>query len=142
MASFNRVILVGRLTRDPETRQVNGGSMLAKLGLAISDTFTTKSGEDRDKVCFVDIDVWGKQATSCGEFLKKGSQALIEGALDFQQWEDKNGQKKSKLCVKAARVVFLNGGAKKANGSKVIKQSRKHDEQDTVDLMEEDVFDD
>ena len=97
MASFNKVLLIGNLTRDPELRYTSGGTAVASFGLAVNRKF--KQGEEwKDEVCFVDITVWAKQGENCAEYLNKGSQAFIEGRLNYQTWEDKqSGQQRSKL---------------------------------------------
>ena len=118
MASFNKVLLMGNLTRDPELRYTSGGTAVASFGLAINRKF--KQGEEwKDEVCFVDITVWAKQGENCAEYLNKGSQAFIEGRLNYQTWEDKqSGQQRSKLEVVANNVQFLTKqGDKKDMGS-------------------------
>ncbi len=108
MASLNKVFLMGNLTRDPETRFTTGGAALCKFGLAINRRFMTNSGDEREETCFVDIEVWGKQAESCGNYLRKGVPALVEGRLRFDQWEDRDsGSKRSRLMVTAERVQFI-----------------------------------
>lgn len=109
MASMNKVILAGNLTRDPEVRYTPSGTAVADLGMAISDSYKSKTGELVEQVCFVDVVVWGRQAETSGEYLRKGSPALIEGRLQFDQWEGQDGQKRSKLRVRADRVQFLGG---------------------------------
>lgn len=113
MADLNKVILVGRLTRDPEVRYTPSGTAVADLGFAVSDQYKSKSGEMVENTCFVDIVVWGRQAETCGEYLSKGSPALVEGRLQLDQWENQQGEKRSKLRVKADRVQFL-GSPRKA----------------------------
>ncbi len=106
MVSVNRVMLAGNLTRDPEVRYTPSGRAVSALGLAVNRRYRTSEGEDKEEVCFVDIDVWGRQAETCGEYLGKGSPVLVEGRLRLDQWE-KDGQKNSKLKVVADRVQFL-----------------------------------
>ena len=118
MASFNKVLLMGNLTRNPEQRFTSGGTAVASFGLAVNRKF--KQGEEwKDEVCFVDITVWAKQGENCAEYLNKGSQAFIEGRLNYQTWEDKqSGQQRSKLEVVANNVQFLTKqGDKKDMGS-------------------------
>ena len=107
MADLNKVFLIGNLTRDPEMRQVSDRASVTKFGLATNRRFTTRSGEERDETCFVDIEVWGRQAESCNQYLRKGAPAFVEGRLTLDQWEDQNGQRRSKLYVRADRVQFL-----------------------------------
>lgn len=106
MASYNKVILLGNLTRDPELRYTNSGTAVCEFGLAVN----RRIGNDpnKDEVCFVDIVVWDKQAESTGRILQKGAPALIEGRLQFDQWQDREtGQKRSRLRVVAERVQFI-----------------------------------
>ena len=106
MASLNKVLLIGNLTRDPELRYLPSGVALCKFGLATNRKY--KSGDEwKEDVCFVDISVWGKQGESCSEYLSKGRQVCVDGRLSFSSWETDDGQKRSKLEVTAERVVFL-----------------------------------
>jgi single-strand DNA-binding protein len=105
MASFNKVMLMGNLTRDPELRYTSNGSAVTSFGLAGNRKF--KQGDEwKDDVCFVDITVWGKQGENCAEYLSKGRPAFIEGFLKFSTWES-DGQKRNKLEVVANTVQFL-----------------------------------
>lgn len=115
MADFNRVILLGRLTRDPELRYTPAGSPVCNFDLAVNRSYTTQAGERRDETCFITIVVWGKQGETCGEYLKKGRQALVEGRLTQRSWETPEGQKRSKHEVVADRVQFIDSrGAQQA----------------------------
>lgn len=106
MASFNKVLLMGNLTRDPELRFTSNGSALAKFGMAVNRKY--KAGEEwKEEVCFVDITVWGKQAENCAEYLSKGRPVFVEGRLQFSSWETDDGQKRNKLEVVANTVQFL-----------------------------------
>lgn len=107
MADLNRVILAGRLTRDPDVRFTPSGTAVADLGVAISERFKTRSGEWEERAVFVDVVVWGRQAETSGEYLSKGSPVLIEGRLQLDQWETQQGDKRSRLRVRADRVQFL-----------------------------------
>jgi single-strand DNA-binding protein len=111
MASFNKVILVGNLTRDPEVRYTPKGVAIAKLGIAVNRTWKTETGEQKEEVTFVDVDAFGKQAEVIGQYLKKGRPILIEGRLRLDQWDDKqSGQKRSKLGVVLEAFQFLDSG--------------------------------
>src|SRR5512137_1645606 len=111
MASFNRVILVGNLTRDPELRYTPKGVAIAKIGLAVNRVWKTETGETKEEVTFVDVDAFGKQAETIGQYLKKGRPILVEGRLRYDTWEDKqSGQKKSKLGVVLENFQFLDSG--------------------------------
>jgi len=109
MASFNRIILVGNLTREPELKTVGMGT-LCRLGVASNRQFKNKQGGKTEEVCFVDVDVWGPQAESCSQYLHKGTPVLIEGRLKFDSWKDAEGQTRSKHSIVADRVVFLSTG--------------------------------
>jgi len=109
MASFNRVILVGNLTRDPELRYTPKGTAVARLTLAVNRTYTTESGEKKEEVSFVDVDAWGRQAEVIGQYMKKGRPLLVEGRLKQDTWEDKNThQKQSKLKVVLEGFTFVD----------------------------------
>lgn len=107
MADLNKVFLIGRLTRDPELRYTSGGTAVADLNMAVSQKFISKTGEQKDNVLFVNITVWAKQAEACGEYLFKGSSLFIEGRLNLDTWESKEGQRRSRIRVIAQRVQFL-----------------------------------
>jgi single-strand DNA-binding protein len=117
MASFNKVLLMGNLTRDPELRYIPSGTAVVKFGLAVNRDYLDKqSGEKKESVCFVDITVWGKQAETCNQYLTKGRPVFIEGRLEFSSWETKEGDKRSKLEVVAERVQFLGGRRDEGEG--------------------------
>jgi len=106
---YNRVILIGNLTRDVELRHTPNGTALAKIGLATNRTYKdSMSGENKQEVMFIDVDVWGRSAETANQYLRKGSKVLIEGRLTLQQWTDQNGQKRSKHSVTAERLQFLD----------------------------------
>ena len=108
MASFNKVILVGNLTRDPELRYTPKGTAIAKIGLAVNRNWTSESGEKKEEVTFIDVDVFGRTAENVGQYMRKGRPTLIEGRLKLDQWDDKQtGQKRSRLGVIAETVQFL-----------------------------------
>lgn len=116
MASYNKVMLMGNLTRDPEVRYTPKGSAVAELGLAISRKYTTGGGEQKEDVTFVDVTLWSKLAELAGQYLKKGNPVFIEGRLQLESWEDKqSGQKRSKLKV-VGEVMQLIGGKPEGGG--------------------------
>lgn len=120
MASFNKVILMGNLTRDPELRFTSNGKAIAKIGLAVNRAWTSESGEKKEEVTFVDVDVFGRTAENVGQYMRKGSPILIEGRLRLDQWDDKQtGQKRSKLGVIAETVQFLGSPRGGAEGGEV-----------------------
>ncbi|MFL6527589.1 MAG: single-stranded DNA-binding protein [Chthoniobacterales bacterium] len=110
MASFNKVILIGNLTRDPEVRYTPKGTAVAEIGLAVNRVYTTDSGEKREEATFVDVTLWGRTAEIAGEYLKKGRPVFIEGRLQLDTWDDKqSGQKRSKLRVVAEGMQLIGG---------------------------------
>ena len=118
MASYNKVILVGNLTRDPELRYTPKGLAIAKLGLAVNRTWRNEAGETKEEVTFVDIDAFNKQAETIAKYVKKGSPLLVEGRLRLDQWDDKQtGQKRSRLGVVLEGFQFLGGGNRAEGGS-------------------------
>ena len=127
MASYNRVLLMGNLTRNPEIRYTPSGTAVADLGLAINENFKNKAGETVEQTCFVDVVVWGRQAETSAEYLHKGSPVFVEGRLQLDQWESQEGEKRSKLRVRADRVQFL--GAAPGKGTEVSAESTASDKQ-------------
>lgn len=116
MASFNKVILLGNLTRDPEVRYTPKGTAVTDLGLAVNRTYTADNGEKREEVTFVDVTFWGRTAEVAGEYLKKGRPVFVEGRLQLDSWDDKqSGQKRTKLKVIGENMQML--GAPRGGGS-------------------------
>ncbi len=109
MASYNRVILVGNLTRDVELRYISSGSAVTDIGLAVNDRRKGADGQWVDETTFVDVTLWGRTAEVAGEYLSKGSPVLIEGRLKLDTWETNDGQKRSKLKVVGERMQMLGG---------------------------------
>jgi single-strand DNA-binding protein len=116
MASFNKVILLGNLTRDPEVRYTPKGTAVTDLGLAVNRTYTADNGEKREEVTFVDVTFWGRTAEVAGEYLKKGRPVFVEGRLQLDSWDDKqSGQKRTKLKVIGENMQML-GSPRGAGG--------------------------
>ena len=113
MASLNKVLLIGNLTRDPELRYTPQGAAVCEFSIAINEKFKGKDGNWTDKVHYIDIVAWARQAETCAEYLKKGRPVCVEGRLTQDRWEQPDGQKRSKVRVTAERVQFLGspGGA-------------------------------
>ncbi len=113
MASgYNRVVMVGNLTRDPELKQLPSGQSVCRLNVASNRQFRNRqTGDMVQEVCYVDVDVWGAQAESSSNYLQKGRQVLIEGRLKLDSWQDAEGNNRSKHSIVADRVVFLSSGA-------------------------------
>lgn len=109
MASYNRIIMMGNLTRDPEVKQLTSGQSVCRFGLASNRQFKNKqTGAMVQEVCFVDVDVWGAQAEVCKQYLQKGRGVLIEGRLKLDSWQDQDGTKRSKHSIVADRVTFIS----------------------------------
>lgn len=110
MASYNKVILLGNLTRDPEMKYLPSGTAVTNFGLAINEKYTDRtSGEQRDSVCFVDVEAWDRQAEIVNEYLSKGSPVFLEGSLRFDSWETPEGEKRNRLKVRAFRIQLIGG---------------------------------
>ena len=123
MASFNKVILMGNLTRDPELRYTPSGTAIAKMGLAVNRVWRDSEGQQKEETTFVDVDAFGKQAETLGQYMQKGRPILVEGRLKLDQWEDKNtGQNRSRLGVVLERFTFVGGGGGQAGGGDAAPQ--------------------
>jgi single-strand DNA-binding protein len=116
MASFNKVILAGNLTRDPEYRVTPNGQQICKIGIAINRRFTTQNGEQRDETTYVDVDAWGKQAETISRYFSKGRAILIEGRLKLEQWQTQQGENRSRLGVTLESFTFIDGSGNQAGG--------------------------
>lgn len=113
MPSYNHVVLIGNLTRDPELRYTPQGKAVCDFDIAINHQYKDSKGEKIEQVDFVPITIWAKQAELVVEFLKKGRQCLVEGRLKQEKWTNKEGQKRSRLKVNGIRVLFLGSPVKK-----------------------------
>lgn len=116
MASYNRIVLVGNLTRDPEHKQITSGQSVCRLSVATNRQFKNRQNNSMvQEVCYIDVDVWGAQAESCKQYLQKGRSVLVEGRLKLDTWQDQTGSSRSKHSVVADRVVFLGNSAATAD---------------------------
>ena len=112
MPNYNKVILMGNLTRDPEVKYTSGGTAIANISMAINRTWTNKDGQKQEETTFVEVEAWDRQAEVIGQYFKKGKPIMVEGRLKYDQWDDKEtGQKRSKLRVRLDRFEFLDAGA-------------------------------
>nr|DAN08779.1 MAG TPA: Single strand binding protein [Caudoviricetes sp.] len=111
---FNRIVLVGHLTRDIELRYTQGGAAIGSSGIAVTRKYTL-NGEKREETCFIDITFFGKQAETANQYLSKGSKLLVEGRLKFDQWTDSNGQNRSKHTVAVENMEMLGDGQRAGN---------------------------
>lgn len=118
MASYNRVILLGNLTRDPELRYIPSGAAVTEIGLAVNDRRKNSAGEWVEETTFVEVTLWSRTAEVASEYLSKGSSVLIEGRLKLDSWQDKEGQKRSKLKVIGERMQMLGGRGEKGGGAR------------------------
>jgi single-strand DNA-binding protein len=108
MASYNRVVLLGNLTKDPELRQTPSGAPVTEFRLAVSETYRDRqTNEQKEVTCYVDVVVWNRQAETCKQYLAKGSQVLVEGRLTYDEWKNPQGESRNKLRVRADGVKFL-----------------------------------
>ncbi len=114
MANYNKVILLGNLTRDVELRHTQSGMALAKFGMAINRKWT-QNGEQKESTCFVDLTAWGRQAEVLSQYVKKGSQLFVDGRLEYSTWEAEGGGKRSKLEVVVENFQFV-GSARGGGG--------------------------
>lgn len=110
MASLNKVLLIGNLTRDPELRYIPSGSAVTSFTLAMNRVYKLQTGEKKEEVSFVRVVVWGRMAEVCNDYLKKGHPVFVEGRLQSRSWDGPDGQKKSALEVIAMNVQFLKTG--------------------------------
>jgi len=110
MASYNKVLLMGNLTKDPELRYTPQGAAVANLRMAVNRKYKDKNQELKEEVCFITAVVWNKQAETCNQYLHKGSGVFVEGRLQSRSWEDNTGAKRSVIEVRAERVQFMGTG--------------------------------
>lgn len=114
---FNKVILVGNLTKDIDLRYLQNGTAIGKCGIAVTQKFTATDGTKREDTCFVDIAFWGKTAEIAKQYLHKGSKVLIEGRLVLEQWQDQNGQNRSKHSVSVESMEMVGANPNNQNNS-------------------------
>tara|TARA_Y100000589_G_scaffold326458_1_gene366247 strand:- start:104 stop:553 length:450 start_codon:yes stop_codon:yes gene_type:complete len=118
MAAFNKVILMGNLTRDPELRYTPDGMAICNFGIAVNDSFRRGSeGESKDETMFIDVATFRKQAENCGQYLKKGRRVLVEGRLRLERWQAQDGANRSKHTVSANVVQFLSAGEERGGAN-------------------------
>lgn len=138
MASFNKVILMGNLTRDPDVRSTGTtGMKVARLGVAVNERRKDRTGQMQDFPVFVDVDAWDKLAELCGQYLAKGSSILVEGRLQMDSWE-KDGVKHQKLKVRASTIKFLPRGDRLANGVSQPAHANESSQASSIGMMESD----
>ena len=114
MAGYNRVILMGNLTRDPQLRYLPNNTAVCEFGIAANRRFRDRDGNQKEEVCFVDVTAWGRQAETINQYMGKGRPILVEGRLKFDQWTGQDGQRRSKLTVVAENFQFV--GSREGSG--------------------------
>ncbi|MDO8675777.1 MAG: single-stranded DNA-binding protein [Candidatus Omnitrophota bacterium] len=119
MASLNKVLLIGNLTKDPELRYTPNGTAVTNLRLAVNRKFKDRTGELKEDTCFITVTAWDKQAEICNQYLQKGRAVFVEGILQSRSWETSDKQKRSTIDVRAERIQFLSGAPKSAEGAAV-----------------------
>ena len=129
MASLNKVLLIGNLTKDPELRYTPNGVAVANLRLAVNRKYKDKAGEWKEDTCFVTVTAWDKQAEVCHQYLQKGRPVFIEGRLQSRSWETSDGQKRNTIDVRAERIQFLGA---KGSGSEAMAPSISEVNQETA----------
>ena len=136
MASLNKVFLMGNLTRDPELRYTPDGTAVADLGLAVNESYTGRDGKQVERTLFVDVVAWRRQAETASEYLSKGRPIFVEGRLQLDEWENQQGEKRTKMRVVALRIQFLGSprgeggaqGGQPARGARPARASAPRDE--------------
>lgn len=123
MASFNKVMLMGNLTRDPEMRYIPSGQPVTSFTIAVNRNYNSQSGEKKEEVSFIRVVVWGRMAEVCNEYLKKGNPVFVEGRLQSRSWEAQDGTKRSTLEVIAQTVQFLPRGSKAGSSTEPSMES-------------------
>ena len=142
MANFNKVLLMGNLTRDPEVRTTPSGLKIAKLGLAVNRRFRTRDDETREETTFVDLDAFGNQAEIIERYCQKGSPLFVEGRLRLDQWETNSGDKRSKLTVVVENFQLMSGGSDRSEESRPGSSSSAGGSQDSSAAKGSDTFED
>ena len=138
MASLNKVLLIGNLTKDPELRYTPNGTAVTNLRIAVNRKFKDRTGELKEDTCFVTVTAWDKQAEICNQYLQKGRAVFVEGILQSRSWETSDGQKRSTIDVRAERIQFLGGGARPEGAGSVAaaegaaKEAHEPQQQDEV----------
>jgi single-strand DNA-binding protein len=125
MASLNKVLLIGNLTKDPELRYTPNGTAVTNLRIAVNRKFKDRSGELKEDTCFITVTAWDKQAEICNQYLQKGRAVFVEGILQSRSWETGDGQKRSTIDVRAERIQFLGGPRGEGQGASSGDQAAK-----------------
>ena len=129
MPNFNRVLLMGNLTRDPELRVTPKGTSVCQFGMAVNRVFRGENGENQEETTFVDLEAWGRQAEIISKYVGKGNPLFVEGRLKFDSWESKTGEKRSKLKVVVENMQLMGGRGEASNGGGGFSSPEKHSPQ-------------
>ena len=132
MASLNKVLLIGNLTKDPELRYTPNGTAVTNLRIAVNRKFKDRTGELKEDTCFITVTAWDKQAEICNQYLLKGRAVFVEGILQSRSWETGDGQKRSTIDVRAERIQFLGGPVKNEGATGSEPAAKDAGDQDTV----------
>jgi single-strand DNA-binding protein len=119
MASLNKVLLIGNLTKDPELRYTPSGTAVANLRIAVNRKFKDRTGELKEDTCFVTVTAWDKQAEICNQYLQKGRPIFVEGILQSRSWDTPDGQKRSTIDVRAERIQFMGAAGAPKQGDEL-----------------------
>jgi single-strand DNA-binding protein len=136
MANLNSVMLIGRLTRDPELRAIPNGAAVCVFRLATNEEWKRPNGEPGKRTCFVDVEAWRRLGEICAEYLKRGREVFVAGKLRFDSWEAKDGTRRSKLKVEARTIQFLGGRRKTDDGAAEAPEPEEPAELETDDEVE------
>ena len=132
MASLNKVLLIGNLTKDPELRYTPNGTAVTNLRIAVNRKFKDRTGELKEDTCFITVTAWDKQAEICNQYLQKGRAVFVEGILQSRSWETGDGQKRSTIDVRSERIQFLSGFVKNESAAGMEPTVKDAGDQDTV----------
>lgn len=133
MANFNKVLLIGNLTKDPELRYTPQGTAVVNLRMAVNRKFRDRNQEMKDEVCFISVVAWDKQAETCNQYLHKGSQIFVEGRLQSRSWEDNAGNKRSVVEVRAERVQFMGAPSGKTTAESNVEQPQQQQQESSTE---------
>ena len=125
MASLNKVLLIGNLTKNPELRYTPNGTAVTNLRIAVNRKFKDRTGELKEDTCFITVTAWDKQAEICNQYLQKGRAVFVEGILQSRSWETGDGQKRSTIDVRAERIQFLGAPVKTTEGAGNVEPAAK-----------------
>ena len=128
MANYNRIILAGNLTRDPQLSYLPSSTPVAEFGLAINRRWRSQDGQNREETCFIDCRAYGKQGETINQYVSKGRPLMIEGRLQFQQWTSQDGSKRSKHIVVVDQFQFIDGRRDESAGPPAPRQSRQQND--------------